>query len=86
VTTVMHGVSAETNSVHLTWGVWAGTTRRERARTLRTTGSPEAAAELLEAGLPDRIARRVRAYSRNWRGGKLAYLIEPLLVARRSAS
>jgi Transcription factor WhiB len=73
-------------SSHLTWGVWAGTTHRERARALRTTESPEAAAELLEAELPSRIDRRVRAWKTNVKSAMTAGLIEPLLRSRREAS
>jgi hypothetical protein len=73
----------ETLSLHMAWGVWAGTTHRERAKALRSMGSPEAAAEKLEAELPSRIDRRVRAWKTNPQSVKLADRIEPL-VRRRS--
>jgi Transcription factor WhiB len=78
--------STETSWRHQTWGVWAGTTHRERARALRTMESLEAAAEKLEAELSSRIERRVRAWKANVKSATTAGLIEPLLRARKEAS
>jgi hypothetical protein len=78
--------SIEALSRHQTWGVWAGTTHRERARALRTTGSPEAAAEKLEAELPSRIERRIRAWKTNVKSATTADRIEPLLRRRNELS
>jgi Transcription factor WhiB len=78
--------SLEALSRHQTWGVWAGTTHRERARALRTTESAEVAAEQLEAELPARLERRVRAWKTNVKSATTAGLIEPLLRSRKEAS
>jgi hypothetical protein len=78
--------STETSWRHQTWGVWGGTTHRERAKALRTTESAEAAAEQLEAELPSRIQRRIRAWKTNAKSAMTAGLIEPLLRARKEAS
>jgi hypothetical protein len=53
---------------------------------LRRTETPEAAAEKLEAELPARIDRRIRAWKTNVKSAMTADLIEPLLRARKEAS
>jgi hypothetical protein len=83
---LLQGVQAEIRSLHQTWGVWGASTRRERARALQTTESPEAAAKLLEAELPGRIERRIRAWKTSPHSSATAAPIEPLLRARRQAS
>ena len=74
------------SSPHMTWGIWGGSNHRERARALRTTTSPEAAAEKLEAELSSRIERRIRAWKTNVKSATTADLIEPLLRRRSELS
>jgi hypothetical protein len=80
------GTLKETEISPWACGIWGATTYRERRKALRTTRGPEAASEKLEAELPARIDRRIRAWKMNVRSSVTAGLIEPLLRARREAS
>jgi hypothetical protein len=60
----------ENKHVSRVWGIWGASTMREHGRAIMKTDSPEAAAELLEAELPQRIAKRVRAWKKTQRAFK----------------